>query len=116
MNFTEAMERTERGFATWAAQPHNRRWVRRIEGTPIANDLLVRIAEEFCGIADREREHNPAPDPWADSDLGPDLPSLPDTRAPLFSRENPNRNLAIVTAVLVVLLVIGGLWAFAAVQ
>ena len=36
-----------RGYAVWAAKPHNRKWVRLIDGTPIPNDLPVCIAMEF---------------------------------------------------------------------
>jgi hypothetical protein len=35
------------GYDAWAAKPHNKKWVRRIDGTPIPNDLLVNIAEAF---------------------------------------------------------------------
>ena len=35
------------GFEAWAAKPHNAKWFRRIEGTPIPNDLPVCIAQAF---------------------------------------------------------------------
>lgn len=47
MNFIQAMEIAERGLKAWAEQPHNEKWRRRIEGTPIPNDLLVCIATEM---------------------------------------------------------------------
>ena len=45
MTFNEAMSAAETGFATWATKPHNKKWARRLDGTPIPNDLLVCIAE-----------------------------------------------------------------------
>lgn len=40
------------GFETWKAKPHNARWFRKIDGTPIPNDLTICIGEAF---ADRLR-------------------------------------------------------------
>lgn len=40
-----ALDMAQAGFDAWAAKPHNRKWVRRIDGTPIKNDLLVNIAD-----------------------------------------------------------------------
>lgn len=48
MTFTRAMDIAERGFKTWRSKPHNAKWFKRIDGTPIPNDLLVNIAEAFC--------------------------------------------------------------------
>jgi hypothetical protein len=48
MNFVEAMKTAQSGFDTWAAKPHNAKWFKRIDGTPIPNDLLVNIAEALC--------------------------------------------------------------------
>jgi hypothetical protein len=47
MDFGKAMDIAQKGFATWAAKEHNRKWVRLIDGTPIPNDLLVNIAMAF---------------------------------------------------------------------
>lgn len=50
-----------RGLAVWAAKPHNARWFRKIDGTPVPNDLPVCIAMEFAPeiaaiiAAERER-------------------------------------------------------------
>lgn len=33
------------GFDNWKAKPHNARWWRHIDGTPIPNDLAVCIAD-----------------------------------------------------------------------
>lgn len=47
MNFVRAMAIVEEGFEAWAAKEHNRKWLRRIDGTPIRNDLSVCIATEI---------------------------------------------------------------------
>jgi len=39
-----SMAVAETGFGTWAAKPHNVKWVRLIAGTPIENDLIVNMA------------------------------------------------------------------------
>ena len=44
MNWSDALSFAEKGFNAWAAKDHNRKWVRKIDGTPIKNDLLVNIA------------------------------------------------------------------------
>ena len=54
MNFQEAMALAEEGFEAWAAKEHNKKWVRRIDGTPIRNDLTVNIATAFMN-ADQRR-------------------------------------------------------------
>ena len=33
----------QRGYDAWAAKPHNAKWVRKIDGTPIANDIVATI-------------------------------------------------------------------------
>ncbi|TAU33346.1 hypothetical protein ELI20_21080 [Rhizobium ruizarguesonis] len=35
----------QRGYDRWAAKPHNAKWVRKIDGTPIPNDIVVNIFE-----------------------------------------------------------------------
>lgn len=39
------LDDVQRGYDAWAAKPHNAKWVRRIDGTPIANDIVVNIFE-----------------------------------------------------------------------
>lgn len=56
MDFHQALTIAQSGLETWKAKPHNARWWRRIDGTPIPNDLLVNIAEAFVAAA---REHSP---------------------------------------------------------
>jgi hypothetical protein len=56
MNFIRAMAIVEKGFSDWAAKEHNRKWAKRIDGTPIRNDLSVNIAEAI--IADYKRQHD----------------------------------------------------------
>ncbi len=45
----------EQGFRLWADKPHNAKWVRRITGTPIENDLIVNMATAF-GEAMRQHD------------------------------------------------------------
>ncbi len=40
------------GFDRWAAKPHNAKWVRKLDGTPIANDIVINIFEELKAAAD----------------------------------------------------------------
>jgi len=42
-----ALEIAQSGFDVWAAKPHNKKWFRRVDGTPIPNDLVVCIAQAF---------------------------------------------------------------------
>lgn len=39
------------GFDAWAEKPHNKKWFKRIDGTPIPNDLVVCIAQAFHDAA-----------------------------------------------------------------
>lgn len=48
MNFSEAMRICEEGFNNWKEKEHNQKWFKKIDGTPIPNDLLVNIALAFC--------------------------------------------------------------------
>lgn len=45
IGFMEAMDIVEAGFSNWKGRAHNAKWWRRIDGTPIPNDLAVNIAE-----------------------------------------------------------------------
>lgn len=38
----------QRGFEKWRAKEHNKKWFRKIDGTPIPNDVVVCIAQEFA--------------------------------------------------------------------
>jgi hypothetical protein len=53
----------ETGFGTWAAKPHNVKWVRLIAGTPIENDLIVNMADAIRAtttalVAERDEARN----------------------------------------------------------
>ncbi len=68
MNFSQAMDAIESGFKTWREKPHNERWWRKIDGTPIPNDLSVNIAEAICSAtksaaATDHEECAPSPSP-----------------------------------------------------
>lgn len=60
MDFVEALRIAEQGFDAWKAQPHNARWFRKIDGTPIPNDLLVTIAMEFVAATSTPPLASPA--------------------------------------------------------
>lgn len=48
----------QRGYDAWAAKPHNAKWVRKIDGTPIPNDIVVTIFDTL-----RDMQETPAPQP-----------------------------------------------------
>lgn len=50
MNLTRAISIAKTGYDVWAGKPHNKRWAKLIDGTPIPNDLAVCIAHEFSLI------------------------------------------------------------------
>lgn len=83
MDFHQALTVAKTGLEAWKAKPHNARWWRRIDGTPIPNDLLVNIAEAFVVAGTTERldlareDQKPDreaiarivdPEAWADAD------------------------------------------------
>lgn len=39
------LQAAKRGYKDWAAKPHNKKWVKHIDGTPIPNDLVMCIAD-----------------------------------------------------------------------
>ena len=51
------LQDVQRGYDDWAAQPHNKKWVRKIDGTPIANDIVVRI---FDALSQAEPTPHPS--------------------------------------------------------
>lgn len=87
MNLTQAIQIAQAGVQEWANRPHNARWWRRIDGTPIPNDLSVNIAEAFyralqqepqaSGLATGSLDTDRQPEPRAE--LSPLVPEL--TRA-----------------------------------
>ncbi|MDR3464204.1 MAG: hypothetical protein P4L76_18020 [Beijerinckiaceae bacterium] len=60
LNFVEALEACKRGLEAWRDEPHNAKWWRRIDGTPIPNDLLVNIAEIIVQTANADRAERDA--------------------------------------------------------
>ncbi len=58
----------KRGFETWAAKDHNRRWFRKIDGTPIPNDLTVNIAMAFADHFQISAERRPQSVPAVSGD------------------------------------------------
>jgi hypothetical protein len=51
LDFTTALGIAQAGFDKWKTKAHNARWFRRIDGTPISNDLCVNIAEAFVAAS-----------------------------------------------------------------
>jgi hypothetical protein len=43
--FTALLQAADAGLKRWAEKPDNAKWWKRIDGTPIPNDLLVNIVE-----------------------------------------------------------------------
>lgn len=39
------IEHAKEGLEAWAEKPHNRKWWKRIDGTPIPNDLMICVAQ-----------------------------------------------------------------------
>lgn len=60
----DAMRIAQAGFKLWADKPHNLRWARKIDGTPIPNDLPINIAQAFVDAGVR------APTPSQGNDEG----------------------------------------------
>ena len=55
----EALSCVSVGYETWASKPYNAKWVRRIDGTPIQNDLLVNIQQAIlAAIPKQEQRHD----------------------------------------------------------
>lgn len=52
-NFTDLLKAAQQGLEIWAAKPGNHKWWKRIDGTPIPNDLLVNIVEAIRSLAER---------------------------------------------------------------
>lgn len=52
VGFTEALEIIKSAFDAWSSKPHNQKWFKRIDGTPITNDLTVTIAEQVRRLYD----------------------------------------------------------------
>ena len=50
----EAADAVQVGYDNWAGKPHNAKWVRKIEGTPISNDLPVCIRTAILAAAEKE--------------------------------------------------------------
>jgi hypothetical protein len=48
IGYMDAFDIAQKGFDAWKAKEHNAKWFRRIDGTPIPNDLLSNIAEAFA--------------------------------------------------------------------
>jgi len=41
------LDHAKQGLENWARKPHNRKWWRKIDGTPIPNDLMIEVCKEI---------------------------------------------------------------------
>lgn len=64
------------GYEYWAAKPHNAKWVRKIDGTPIPNDLPVSI---FMYLKESGLLDPPAPSVAVKALEWTKQPNMPDT-------------------------------------
>lgn len=48
LTFMDVMDIVHSGYDTWKNKPYNAKWFKRIDDTPIPNDLLVNVAEAIC--------------------------------------------------------------------
>ena len=60
LGFVEALDACQRGLELWRDKPYNAKWWRRIDGTPIPNDLLCNIAEILGQTANADRAQRDA--------------------------------------------------------
>lgn len=65
ISFSDAMEIAEDGLRRWREKDHNAKWWRKIDGTPIPNDLLVNIAQSMCEVYVRTPAEVVHPDDFA---------------------------------------------------
>jgi hypothetical protein len=56
VTFGSILDLAQEGLARWKDKPHNSKWWRRIDGTPIPNDLLVNIAEVIANSLSRPEQ------------------------------------------------------------
>lgn len=70
LNFVDYLQRVKDGLEIWKEKPHNAKWWKRIDGTPIPNDLCVCIAERLASqpapavMGEDERELPPLMLEW----------------------------------------------------
>lgn len=54
IGFSDSFKICEIGFTNWRLKDHNKKWFKKIDGTPIHNDLLCCIAEAFSSHYETE--------------------------------------------------------------
>ena len=54
IGFIDALQMVECGFDDWKSKPHNAKWFKLIDGTPIPNDLTVSIAKAIAKTSEGE--------------------------------------------------------------
>jgi hypothetical protein len=60
LGFVEALDACNRGLELWKDKPYNAKWWKRIDGTPIPNNLLCCIAEILGQTANADRSQRDA--------------------------------------------------------
>lgn len=56
MDRTRSIHIAQLGLEAWRSKEHNARWWRKIDGTPIPNDLTICIADAFYEVAETQRD------------------------------------------------------------
>lgn len=67
--FVDYLQRVQVGIDAWKNKPHNAKWWKRIDGTPIPNDLAVCIAEAL-GRADALAANSATPQKLQEATAG----------------------------------------------
>lgn len=49
--FNELLTLCQRAHGIWRCKPHNKKWSKKLDGTPILNDLMVNVAETITRAA-----------------------------------------------------------------
>ena len=47
LDYTEVMTLVQKGFRKWECSPSNKKWAKRLKGTPAKNDIVVCITREI---------------------------------------------------------------------
>jgi hypothetical protein len=59
MDYGALLTAASRGYTMWAMKPHNKRWAKKLDGTPIPNDLLVCVCQEIAEQLNDQQERKP---------------------------------------------------------
>ena len=48
LSWVALLDHAKAGLESWSRRPHNKRWWKRIDGTPIPNDLLIDVCKSIA--------------------------------------------------------------------